>query len=507
MSNEDSLKIYFFLQKCFKWLVFLVISSLVFGYCVDKTRAQIIPNSGWSPPKNISNSSTFSNDPFIVTDNYGNTHIFWVEDIDGDPFVEGSINYPPTDTIMYVKQDSDNRWTNPIDIYYTTNEFSRVEKPKAVIDQDGTLHLVWIEGDNILYQHAPAWKSELIQEWSEPLIIKQGQITDIVLLERLQQLQIVWGMVGENDTGVYTANIISGGLENETLVWNANAGSAPNWISAITDKNDQIHIAWDIRHPQDWAAFEIRYAKSEDGQNFISRLVARSSSEDDSLAFAHPWVYSNIPNEIHLVWIQGKLPYRWHQYSLDGGTNWSGAYQIYPSLHSSTHSLAVASSADGIIYWLDILRYPDGVYEMQYYDRYWQDPSLIYLIHTQASEELGNRIAFHKMRLSILGGNKLKAVGIDEFRKEIYFMEKTLPIESIPQHSIPLEIIQPTITKPPFVTSDVNNNHTYDYNVASVDNSQVSFNNEINPGYILIISIIPVFLVLLVIIFIKLYIR
>ena len=165
---------------------------------------------------------------------------------------------------------------------------------------------------------------------------------------------------------------------------------------------------------------------------------------NDNVAMARPFVATRGDNEIHLIWAQGPLAYRWHESSSDGGLTWSHNEQIYPDLNSQTNSQAFATDSDGNLYWADVLRYKDGAYLMRWTGTWWSDPELFYLIEQDPMNPRALRAAVHFMRMDISQGNLLLVVFVDLQRADIWTMQKILPARQLPAQAIPTPAIQPT---------------------------------------------------------------
>ena len=93
----------------------------------------------WGPAADISNSpGNTSTDPFLISDPTGKVHLFWAEKGSSIPG-----NQP--DTVMYSTLDG-NVWSKPIDIFFSPESDGTpvVAYPRAVIDDRGYLHLIWL---------------------------------------------------------------------------------------------------------------------------------------------------------------------------------------------------------------------------------------------------------------------------------------------------------------------------------------------------------------------------
>lgn len=477
----------------------------------DRAAAQWIPTSGWSEPFNISNSITASNDPTIVADPYGNVHVFWSENLGGEPLPQGQA--PGTgNAIMYRRLGSDG-WTEPVDIFYG-GERERLGQPSAVVDREGYLNLVWIEVDGLYYSYAPCWTANQPQAWAAPIKVENGTMADTRLLElpamtgnsEKNRLLAVYSLTAGADQGLFASVLIDRWPKEYATVWRGVGKVSPQNIAATMDKVGRIHLAWEVIHPPSPAPFEMWYGFS-DGTSplqFDTRLVTKAESDETSLQFARPWVAVRGDDEVHLQWAQGESTYRWHQYSTDGGQTWIQPYQIWPDLISQTGSQAAGADSSDTLYWVDVFRYPSGAYLTRWTGQGWETPEMFYLKYLTPTDRENENMNVHYIRMAISLGNQLHIVFVDLERGEVWHMQKSLPAPAIapqpPPTATPTSLPQPTTTPVSEEVARVTPQET----VVLLNKNAAARNSLSEPGARIMVAMAAVLLLLVVVVVIKL---
>ena len=513
-------------ERWIVWRFLFVLTGLVsIGLAVllssEPAAAQWIPDSGWTEPFNVSKSVTASNDPAIVADPYGYVHVFWSEDLGGEPLPKGET--PGTgNAIMYRRLGPDG-WTEPVDIFYG-GEWSRLGQPAAVVDRQGYLNLVWAAVDGLYYSYAPCWLADQPLAWAEPVKIDDGTVSDIKILDLSSalegedlhgdQLLVVYGLTAGADKGLFAAVLTDRWPRDYVTVWRGVGNVAPLNIAAAMDKKGRIHLAWDVIRPPSPAPFELWYGSASgvlyrDGASplqFEDRLVTRATSDDTSLQFACPWVAVRGEQEVHLQWAQGSSTYRWHQYSRDGGQTWVQPYQIWPDLVSQTGSQAAGTDSAGTLYWVDVFRYPSGAYLTHWTGQAWERPEMFYLKYLTPTDKENENMNVHYIRMAISRGDRLHIVFLDLDRGEVWHMQKYLSAPTVA--SLPLPTISPTQLPQPTVTSiSEAAQFTPQATVGMPAGVSAASDGLSEPGARLMVPMAAVLLILVIVVVIKLRMR
>lgn len=464
--------------------------------------AQTVSGSDWSEPFNLSNSVTSSASPAIAADQYGDVHVFWSEALDGRPHPEGTAP-TPGNAIMY-RQLKDGQWSDAVDIFYA-GKYGAYDQPSALVDKTGRLHLIWLGGGGISYSSVSAWDATSVKSWSTPELVVSGYVSLVKLLDLGQKLMVIYTYSDGETYGIYSKVLDDNLIHAPVPIWTNKAGIIAQEFDAAVDGNNHIHVVWAASQPGVYSPFQLVYARSEnEGETWSSnRVVARQYSNDDSLQFAYPWIAVRGKEEIHIQWAQGSIPYRWHEYSTDGGKNWSQPYQIWPDLVSQTSSRAVSVDSVNNLYWIDVLRYPNGAYLIRWVDGKWQTPEMFYLNQVDWQDSIGNRINVHVIRSAISSGNELHIVFVDQSRAEIWYMHKTLPAGRTLPEEIPTQTPTPDVRTTPSKI-EANTGVTPTQTPLTLSTQSESGNHPANNfTFILVLANLPVLILVSIFIFKK----
>src|SRR5687768_15203521 len=98
-------------------------------FWTGSTEAQGQGGGGWSEPFRLSSDAGIASEASLVADKYGYVHAFWTESLfDGQHTI-----------IQYARFDG-GTWSAPNDIYLTNDYVAHLS---PVVDQHGTLHIIW----------------------------------------------------------------------------------------------------------------------------------------------------------------------------------------------------------------------------------------------------------------------------------------------------------------------------------------------------------------------------
>jgi hypothetical protein len=463
---------------------------------VGSASAQYEIGQGWSEPVNLSNTPSSSNSPAIAADPYGAVHVFWSEDLDGIPHPEGSA--PSAGNSIIYRRFQDGAWNDPTDIFYSDG--GRLDTPWAVVSEDGLIHLVWIQGGALYYSFAHVLSSENVKAWAPPIMVEGNKVGQVRILNVSGRVVVIYSVVAGESSGLYSISLDGEAEALPNLIWLGSLSGVPQDLGAAVDGRGRIHAVWSVAQPPSPAGVAVQYAISEDeGYSWSdSLLVASSTSPEDSLAHASPWVAAHGEEEIHIQWAQGVHTYRWHQLSLDGGRTWSRPYQIWTDLISQTRSEAVGLDGDGNLYWLDVLRFPNAGYLIRWTGREWQRPELFLGIVSQLSDVLDYRINIHAIRVAISRGNQMHVVFKDQDRGEIWYMHRELTARGIADLSAPTAVPMQTPTPIPLLVSPPGAQEIQQQ-AAAIADLEMDINLIVeSPADSVMVGVVPILLILAV---------
>lgn len=309
----------------------------------------------WSPPINISQSIGSSLWPWLISDESGALHLFWVDDVGG---VHESGRPQSVNTIMY-RFWRDGVWSEPRDVLVSPGG-DYAAAPVAAIDRSGVLHVVWSSNNGIYYSNADSRFAANPHAWRTVVRLALRGPSDIypaaIAVDPEDHIHVV---VASPEGGYEVVHVssIDGG---ET--W-----SAPTSVSAVMDdlsnqvlasstivlKIDEVgklHVAWAM-YDQEGFGRAILYSSSTDaGQNWSAPLVLGTREVGDYSA-EWPVMASVGSSEVYLVWVgQGSPPGRSYRFSSDGGATWSDVAPVMEGYRGGNRGLAMAVDSANALY-------------------------------------------------------------------------------------------------------------------------------------------------------------
>jgi hypothetical protein len=400
--------------------------------------------SRWSKPYRLSSNAGKASEASLVADQYGYVHCFWTETL-----------FENQQTILQYARFDGGTWSAPNDIYITSRG---IDNMSSVVDQNGTLHIVWTEGTSgpVYYTYAPASSAQLAQNWAQPLRI--GIPAGVVRL-RIDSKGVfhILYINRTEELGVYYVHSQDQGETWSEPVWldpDIPPAYTPDSLNFELDENDGLHAVWfygalERGEVADW----VRYVHSLDGGEtwsvpfMIDRYVEES---EHNLTVASPRMIVQ-GQTVHVIWAAGELPYRYHRFSTDAGQTWSPPRWIFGALHGQAFDGLTIDGA-GRVHFFGQIRYPVGIYEATWDQTKWTPPLLVYLIAQEDSEGFGDRVHAHHTHPVVRAGNQLVLTfgdGPADPNRRLFAMYRTLddipPLETLPTPTATL-ITPPTST-------------------------------------------------------------
>ena len=418
-------------------------------------------SGGWSEPYRLSEDRRMSSEGYLVADQYGYVHCFWIETL---PQNGGSF-------IKYARFDG-TTWTKPNDIYRTKEEIKNVS---PFVDKQGILHIAWSEGlyrVSVFYSYAPANDTLSAQNWAKPIQIHVPARPVYLRVDSKGVLHILY--INETEeSGVFYIRSEDKGLTWSEPVWldpDIQPGYVPDSLNFELDEKDGLHAVWfygaiERTGRPNW----VRYTHSLDGGHSWSPPVTLDQLVEENNHFldaASPKMI--IQGEtVHVIWAAGQQPYRFHSYSTDGGQTWSAPVQIFGQLQGQAFD-GLAVDRAGRVHFFGQIRYPMGIYHAVWDHNRWSKPELVYLIAPQGSEDnLGNRVHAHFTLPVVRAGNQLVLTFTDgpaDPNRRLFVMYRTLddilPIDNLPTPTPRADLIpvsgpmssEPTVMPSPTAT-------------------------------------------------------
>jgi len=316
------------LKKLFLFL-FILFTILIFQ----------ISAQTWSTPTRLTWSSLDAQEPCIITDPAGVTHVFW--------------NYDdPTNKELLYKRSTDGgtTWSGIIQLTWNSgNSYA----PTAAADPANGIHVVWRDGTpgnhEIFYKRSPdsgvTWHAPSRLTWST------GDTTDpAVAADSGTGIHVVYSDYKSGNRDIYYKRSTDSGSTWSAitrLCWSFSNSDKP---SIAVDSGGGIHVVW-----EDYSAmnYEIYYKRSTDGGTTWSTLTRLTWNTGESQA---PVICADSGSGIHVVWYDN-TPGNYeifYKRSTDYGASWSGTNRYTWNTGWSNYSVIAAGPSGGIhILWSD----------------------------------------------------------------------------------------------------------------------------------------------------------
>lgn len=312
--------------------------------------AQTLSN-GWSGFEQLSRPAPYVSEPKIAADLTGDIHVVWSER-----------NEAGVDAILYTSWH-DGAWDTPVDIMVTPG-VNHAWVTDIEVDAAGILHLVWIGQNTLYYSSAHLDDARTAWGWETPLkladgVARSGWGADM-LFDAGGRLHLVYAdgfaprlyHIYSDDAGSSWSAPVLVGDENGDA-----EGTTETML--VQDTRGRLHVAWTTRTaPWGWPGMRAFYARSLDrGATWSEPLLVDSIDNDLYLENRGPFFLSlglRGQDEVHLAWAGAPNGDRWHQWSQDGGENWSESRMI----------LGAAGERYGTTGFLPMIEDPAGIFHL-----------------------------------------------------------------------------------------------------------------------------------------------
>jgi hypothetical protein len=411
-------------------------------------------------------------EPFVISDTYGNIHVFWsvISDTDGE-----------YDEIYYARLDKTG-WTTPIDVVAAIPARS----PHATISQDGFIYLIWNGIGGISYSRAPIDGAQFAKNWSKPVVLAETNIHASIVTAPSGAIYFAYPGIG--NSGVFIQELEPNNLgwfSPRTISLNSLTDTTADYVEIGVSKNGTLHAVWtEFYLPDGWPPRGVFYSRSTDAGDTWSAPVMLGGDGYDLINIA---IIDD--NNIHVAW-DGKAGVggRYHRWSSDGGQTWSETLETIPAgLGGTEGPPQLVGDQSGTVHMLTT--HQGGCAWYTYFEnQQWIAPICI----------SGERTLIEEPAMTVSEGNKLHAVFWDN-RKSLWYTTKETNASWIPPKTMESRLNQATQivppTKSPIITPTVISR------ISSVNqqlDTQQGF--SFSTGQLLIISLVPVMLIIVIII-------
>jgi hypothetical protein len=432
----------------------VVLLGLLFVLSRPQPSAGQTMDKDWSEPYRLSSRDAAASEPYILSDQYGLVHVFWIE--------SGSTDERAT--IFYTNFDG-TVWASPVDIYAAAVG-SPILHLSPTVDSNGFLHLAWNETENgpVYYTSAPAYNALSVRNWERPVRLEIPAFVFEIKVDAAGVLHVLYARPSNAGSGLYYKRSEDKGLswiDERRIDPDAPANLLPNVVQFNLDEDGILRATWtyiDLNIAVGAAGTWLRYAHSVDGGRSWSFPVTIDESDEspEELRMAFPAMTSQ-DGVVTIVWAGDSGVHREYTFSTDGGQTWGETKHIFGELMGQARGDGLAIDSLGRTHFLGNIRWPTGLYHSYFDGVRWSPTSLVYLIRISSSDETSNNIAAHDIRLTIRGGNQLVAAFSDapgEPQRGLFVMQHTLEdapalgVEAIPT-ATPTPTVTPTTTPLP----------------------------------------------------------
>ncbi len=363
--------------------------------------AQVL-DSEWSGPYRLSSGAGEASRASILSDPYGYVHVFWAESGFADDRT----------VIQYARFDG-SAWSAPIDIFLS-EPAQDIANLATAISPEGMLHLLWSGGGSgsIYHLTAPAHDALSAKRWQTLPLIRVEALNLQIQIDSRNQFHITYtNFYGQAKGIYYLRSTDQGSTWSEPLRLDPDipANHAPLSLDMSLDDNDGLHAVWhyiDLEVPGS-VGTEVLYSHSLDGGEQWSRPFTIDINDEvsDEVRIPNP-ILATAGEQVIVIWAGTSQTERDHRVSWDSGQSWEPTERAFGALHGQAGDAVVVDSRERL-HFFGQLRYPQGLYHMEWNGNSWAVPSLFYLIALTSDDPRGARIHAHFLEATSRVGNQL----------------------------------------------------------------------------------------------------
>ena len=435
-----------------------------------------VSGTNWSEPFLLfeENGTGEIHKPFVVSDSYGNVHVFWSVI---SPGVNG------IDLIFYARLDAKG-WTTPVDVVAA----SPARAPRATVGPDDYIYLTWNGSGGGYYSTVPITSADTVNDWSEPILLANSNIHASIITAPSGAVHLAYP--GNNQPGIFEQVLEPNSVDwssPRTISLNSLINTSADWVQITASDDGRLHVVWtEFYSPDHWPPRGVFYTGSTDGGYGWSAPMLLAGDGFDQIN-----VVAQDDNNIHVFWNgQAGVGGRYHRQSPDGGRTWSETLEIVPAGTGGTEGPPqVVVDQAGTIHL--ITTYGGCTWYTYLKDQLW-GPSVC----ISGEEALASNY-IEEPSMTISEGNKLHVVFWDD-RRRLWYTTKETEALWLPPKELENISAQPDQTLLPLSTSAI---------MPTTDPTGIPLNEQlddipersIDTGQILAISLFPVVLLVVLI--------
>lgn len=486
-------------QRSFCSLLLLGLCLVASLFCGTWVNGQESGDRWGSSPLNLSNTETSSIEPFVLADKTGIVHVFWSEEIGGQP---GDLGFGGN-ALMYAAWNGEH-WSQPLDILLSPDNGPAFQ-PHAVIDEQGVIHLIWL-GDQpfrLYYSCAHASQAGSAHAWQAPVALASdpthSQFSIALAYEAPQTLHVIYARVPLGDQPPepravsYVRSMDAGSTWSEpidlcTIPEPDRGASCTRLLVVNPGKVYASWTEWDLTGNGQ----AIYLARSLDSGTTWEEPVLMAAREPNE--YEHDWLSLAVlgENQLAAIWEGGQAAYSQARYSSDGGTSWSAPVQILTDLIGENGFAEFAYDSAGQVHLFipkrggspRIHHTTIGLWHSVWDGADWREPELIGGV---------NPMVYPKV--AIVGGNRVVAAWYTSRVGEIMVLTGEIGnAPALTPRPWPIATPTPTVTPSP-IALPATITPAPTRSTLAVASAPPSFSTRYNPGTGVLAGVVPSFCV------------
>jgi hypothetical protein len=422
----------------------VIATTLWTGVCYTKAQSQLVR---WEAPTDLSNTPQSSAYPAIAADNFGNVHVMWSEDTNGQPL--GPQDPSDSGNTLFYTRWNGTAWTTPIDVLYVPDD-PVATYASVTADKKGYLHAVWTGVSNIYYSNAPVWGAESTHAWSPPVVIATNSARSSwessIAVDNTGALHIVYATRG-GEVGVYHVQSIDGGatwsLPTKISQPFDSLETSFSRVRVISDNVGRLHAVWGTTNFEGFGQ-SIYYTRSVDNGATWSNATQMAYLNPGDFDVSWPYVTAVGSDELHLIYDAAANKGRWERISRDGGASWSQAQFIIPEMEGINGYTIPLVDGNGQLHLIINMR-PSATQKVGIYYSDWEGDRWSPVIPLANAGPMAETAHFDAA--TVLSGNEIHIVWNQVRGGEIWHMQGTIDtVKSLPVQTLPTATPTPAPT-------------------------------------------------------------
>lgn len=317
----------------------------------------------WSKPVNLSNSPPLSTHPAITSDDYGNIHVFWSEEVGGRARQPGDMG-GQGNSILYTRWDGSS-WSPAVDVLSVPGEMV-AEYVAVATGPANKIHAVWTGQSVFYYSNASIWEADSAHAWLEPVVIAtnsaRSRLESSIVEDHLGNIHIIYA-TSSTEPGIYYIRSQDSG---ET--WSPAALlSEPfdalehsySTVRIIADDEGILHAVWQTSQQEGFGQ-AVYYSRSIDQGQSWSSPTQLAYRDPGDMWIDWPYLVAEGDSRLHLIYVDGTNVGRAHRISIDGGETWPPADQILTTMEGINGYIVPLVDDSGRMHLIVNMRTTDG---------------------------------------------------------------------------------------------------------------------------------------------------